>query len=246
MTVKIAAFGALNAASYEEFARQLQERGVGASYQLVTAGPYPNAEAVSAPGRPLRAEALQDEAKKQELFIAVAADAKSIGGEGAEIRVMPCMSMIGFHDGVEKALGEGIVRLADALVEKYRNVDKVGIIHMRPAKKRIEEIFGAKAVTPDDAQGAKLLAAEEESKKQKSPAPVESVMTPFREPRDSWASIGRSVIEQRTKQRTSDILEFLSNSRLVTTQAGITIMPAKRLCPPPRASQANSLSPPAH
>ncbi len=187
MTAKIAAFGALNAASYEEFARQLKERSGGAAYELVFAEPYPNAAAVSAPGRPLRGEALQDDAKKQELFVAVAADAKAIGAEMAEIRVMPCMSMIGFHDGVEKALGAGIVRLADALVAQYKAVDKVGIIHMRPAKKRIEEIFGAKAVTPDDTQAAKLLAAEEEAKILKSPAPVEAVM---KEITETWRGAG--------------------------------------------------------
>jgi len=187
MTVKIAAFGALNTDSYEEFARQMEERSHGAGYELVLAGPYPNAEAVSAPGRPLRAEALQDEAKKQELFAAVASDAKAVGAADAALRVMPCMSMIGFHDGVEKALGFPILRLAGALAEQYKGVDKVGVIHMRPAKKRIEEIFGAKAVTPDDAQAAKLLAAEEEAKKLKSPAPVEAVM---KEIVESWKAQG--------------------------------------------------------
>lgn len=176
MTVKIAAFGALNTDSYEEFARQMQERSHGKAYELVSAGPYPNAGAVSQPGRPLRGEALQDEGKKQELFAAVASDAKGIDAANATIRVMPCMSMIGFHDGVEKALERDILRLADALAAQYKNIDKVGVIHMRPAKKRIEEIFGAKAVTPDEAQAAKLLAAEEEAKKQKSAAPVKSVM----------------------------------------------------------------------
>lgn len=187
MTVKIAAFGALNTDSYEEFARQMEERSHGASYELALAGPYPNAEAVSAPGRPLRAEALQDEAKKQELFAAVALDAKGIGAPDATLRVMPCMSMIGFHDGVEKALGSPVLRLAAALAVQYATVDKVGVIHMRPAKKRIEEIFGAKAVTPDEAQAAKLLAAEEEAKKLKSPAPVEAVM---KEIVESWKAQG--------------------------------------------------------
>lgn len=192
MTFKIAAFGALNADSYDEFARQLQARAGGKAYELVSAGPYPNAQAVSAPGRPLRAEALQDEVKKQELFTAVAADAAAVGASGAQLRVMPCMSMIGFHDGVEKALGADILRLADALATAYKDVAKVGIIHMRPAKKRIEEIFGAKAVTPDDAQAAKLLAAEEALKQQKSTAPVEQAM--------------REIVEQWKAQGITDIL----------------------------------------
>lgn len=176
MVFKIAAFGALNDDSYREFARQLKERSGGAAYELASAGPYPNAEAVSAPGRPLRGEALQEEGKKQELFAAVAADAVSVNAADADLRVMPCMSMIGFHDGVEKALGKDIFRLADALAAQYRDVDKVGVIHMRPAKKRIEELFGPKAVTPDEQQAAALQAAEEEVKKQKSSAPVEAVM----------------------------------------------------------------------
>lgn len=192
MTFKIAAFGALNADSYEEFARQLKERSGGAGYELVSAGPYPNAQAVSEPGRPLRAEALQDDARKQELFTAVAADAASIGAASAQLRVMPCMSMIGFHDGVEKSLGADILRLADALADAYRDVARVGVIHMRPAKKRIEEIFGAKAVTPDDAQAAALLAAEEAAKQQKSSAPVEQVM--------------RDIVEAWKKQGVTDIL----------------------------------------
>lgn len=178
MTVRIAAFGALNEDSYAEFAARLAEQAArqGVDVALVSAGPYPNAQAVSQPGRPLRGEALEDERKREELFIAVAADAKAIGAQDADIRVMPCMSMIGFHDGVEKALGLGILRLSDALAEKYRGVERLGVIHMRPAKKRIGEIFGAKAVTPDEAQAALLLAAEEEAKKLGSSAPVEAVM----------------------------------------------------------------------
>lgn len=176
MTVKIAAFGALNTDSYAEFAAQLKARSNGASYELISAGPYPNAEAVSAPDRPLRGEALKDDAKKQALFAAVAQDAKNIGALQADICVMPCMSMIGFHDGVEGALGCKAVRLADALAAQYADVDQLGVIHMRPAQKRIEEIFGTKAVTPDEAQAEKLLAAEEEAKKRSSPVPVEAVM----------------------------------------------------------------------
>lgn len=178
MTITIAAFGALNQDSYEMFAEKIAEvaKTRGLDIRLTSAVPYPNKEAVSAPGRPLRAEALESEAKKQELFAAVAGDAHNIGAETADIRVMPCMSMIGFHDGIEKALGHKIIRLADALVEQYKDADKVGIIHMRPAKRRVEEMFGPKAVTPDEAQAARLLVAEEEAKRAKNPAPVEAVM----------------------------------------------------------------------
>lgn len=189
MTVNIAAFGALNADSYEEFERQLGEAAAaaGLDYALSSAKPYPNAEAVSAPGRPLRGEALQDEAKKNQLFEAVAEDAREIGAASAGIRVMPCMSMIGFHDGVEKALGLPILRLADALMAKYEGVGKLGVIHMRPAKQRIAEMFGDKAVTPDDVHAAMLLAAEEEAKKLGSPAPVEAAM---REIVSAWKKDG--------------------------------------------------------
>ena len=189
MVIKITGFGALNQDSYDMFAEKLAHfaKQSGVTVELVCAGPYPNKAAVSEPGRPLRGEALENEAKKQELFIAVAGDARKIGAETSDIRVMPCMSMIGFHDGIEKNLGQKILRLADALTEKYKDIDKVGIIHMRPAKKRVEEMFGAKAVTPDEAQAAKLLAAEEESKKIKNSTPVEAVM---KEIVQEWKSKG--------------------------------------------------------
>jgi hypothetical protein len=189
MTVTIAAFGALNNESYDVFAERLghyaEVQDVGLS--LISAGPYPNPRGESEPGRPLRAEALQDEQKKQQLFEAVAADARLIGAPGNDILAMPCMSMIGFHDGIEKALGKPIMRLADALAEKYRDVDKVGVIHMRPAKKRIEEIFGGKAVTPDERQAAALLEAEEEAKNRKTPFPVYSAM---KEIVEAWRTRG--------------------------------------------------------
>lgn len=189
MTINIAAFGALNQDSYDMFAEKVAQmaKARNVDVRLQTAVPYPNKEAVSAPGRPLRAEALESDAKKQELFLAVAADARAIGAEKSDIRVMPCMSMIGFHDGVEKALGMKIVRLSDALVDRYKNTDRLGVIHMRPAKKRVEEMFGPKAVTPDDEQAARLLAAEEEAKKMKSPAPVETVMKDIVE---AWKAAG--------------------------------------------------------
>jgi aspartate/glutamate racemase len=119
---------------------------------------------------------LQDEAKKQELFEAVASDARKIGALKADILAMPCMSMIGFHDGVEKALGRHIIRLSDALAEKYKDVEQVGVIHMRPAKKRIEEIFGGKAVTPDERQAEALLKAEEKAKADGNPFAVYEAM----------------------------------------------------------------------
>jgi hypothetical protein len=178
MPVSIAAFGALNNDSYDVFAKRIAHwaEEVGIPVNIISASPYPNARAQSEPGRPLRGEALQDEAKKQELFEAVASDARKIGALNTDILAMPCMSMIGFHDGVEKALGRNITRLADALAEKYKDVDKVGVIHMRPAKKRIEEIFGAKAVTPDDRQAERLLKAEEKAKAEDNPFAVYEAM----------------------------------------------------------------------
>src|SRR4051812_3530245 len=110
MAVTVAAFGALNNESYDVFAKRLayyaEQHDMPVS--LISAGPYPNARAESEPGRPLRSEALQDEWKKLELFEAVAADAKKVGALKSDILAMPCMSMIGFHDGVEKALGRHI------------------------------------------------------------------------------------------------------------------------------------------
>lgn len=178
MLHKIAAFGALNQESYEEFAEQIAKAAQKKMIvvEVVSAGPYPNAAAVSAPGRPLRAEALENEEKKQELFKAVAADAKSIEAEKANLRVMPCMSMIGFHDGVEKALSLDILRLSDALAAKYKSTPKLGVIHMRPARQRIQELFGDRAVLPNEELSAKLLRAEEEAKQKKSSAPVEAAM----------------------------------------------------------------------
>lgn len=185
--IKIAAFGALNQASYEAFAAGLQKLSTGAAVDLVTAAPYPNTAAVSEPGRPLRGEALQDPAKKEELFQAVAGDAVAIGARTADVRCMPCMSMIGFHEGVEKALGQPIIRLADALTAHFKDVPQLGVIHMRPAKQRIAEIFGDRALTPDDAAAEALLAAEDEVKRTGSPAAVEAVMRRIVE---TWRDMG--------------------------------------------------------
>ena len=176
--VSIAAFGALNNDSYDVFAKRIahhaEEQGV--SVNLISAMPYPNARAQSEPGRPLRSEALQDEKKKQELFEAVASDARRIGALKSDILAMPCMSMIGFHDGIEKILGRDIIRLADALADKYRGVERLGVIHMRPAKKRIEEIFSGRAVTPTERQAESLLKAEEKAKADGNPYPVYDAM----------------------------------------------------------------------
>jgi hypothetical protein len=176
--ITIAAFGALNQASYEAFGAGLEKASAaaGVSFTLRTAVPYPNAAAVSAPSRPLRGEALQDDIKKQQLYDAVASDAREIGAAQADICCMPCMSMIGFHDGVAAALGLPILRLSDALTTHYKDVQQLGVIHMRPAKQRIIEIFGARAVTPDENQAALLLAAEDAAKQSGSAAGVEAVM----------------------------------------------------------------------
>lgn len=178
MATSVAAFGALNNDSYDVFAKRLAHHAEAqdVALSLISATPYPNARAESEPGRPLRGEALQDEQKKQQLFEAVASDARRIGALRADILAMPCMSMIGFHDGVEKALGRQIIRLADALQEKYKNIDRVGVLHMRPAKKRIEEIFGDKAVTPTDRQAEQLLKAEEKAKAEDSPFAIYDAM----------------------------------------------------------------------
>jgi hypothetical protein len=189
--ITIAAFGALNPDSYDEFAARLAESLQGLDYTLNSAAPYPNAQAISEPGRPLRGEALQDDGKKQELFKAVAGDGVAAGAADAQVLVMPCMSMIGFHDGVEKALGRKILRLSDALAAQYKDTAKLGVIHMRPAKQRIVEIFGDRAVTPDDAQAAKLLAAEEELKRVGNSAPVEAVM---KEIVEDWKAKGITQI----------------------------------------------------
>ncbi|MBI1214413.1 MAG: hypothetical protein GC185_01180 [Alphaproteobacteria bacterium] len=192
-TVKIAAFGALNEGSYDEFWQQIVLCGLdlGIAGEVSCAGPYPNAEAVSVPGRPLRGDALKGAAKKEELYKAVAQDAREAGAETADYRCMPCMSMIGFHEGVEKALGLPIFPLAPALAAAYAEVPRLGVIHMRPAQKRIEEIFGDKAVTPDAAQAAKLLAAEEAAKQAGDPAAVEAVM---REITEEWRDAGLTEV----------------------------------------------------
>jgi hypothetical protein len=189
MTISIAAFGALNNDSYDVFADRIAHYAdvFDLPVSLISAGPYPNARGESEPDRPLRAEALQDEARRQALYAAVAEDARKIGGLRNDILVMPCMSMIGFHDGVEQALGRQILRLADALAAKYRHVPQLGVIHMRPAKQRIEEIFGDKAVTPNERQAAALLAAEEEVKKRKTPFPVYDAM---KEITEAWRDKG--------------------------------------------------------
>jgi hypothetical protein len=134
---RVAAFGALNQDSYDVFAAFLSRFAgeAGIDVALSTAIPYPNQEAVSQLGRPLRAEALTDDGRKQELFAAVAMDARGAGADSGDIAVMPCMSMVGFHAGVEEALGRDILRLSDALAGHYKDVGRVGVLHMRPAKK---------------------------------------------------------------------------------------------------------------
>ncbi len=161
MTRRVSAFGALNQDTYDVFAHFLRGDVV-----LTSAIPYPNARAVSEPGRPLRAEALADEAKKQELFAAVAADGRGAGALEADIAVMPCTSMIAFHDGVETALGRPILRLSDALVAHYKDIDRFGVLHMPPARKSVEAMFGAKAVIPDAAEMGRLAAAPEAAMKE--------------------------------------------------------------------------------
>jgi hypothetical protein len=178
MAVSVAAFGALNNDSYDVFSDRMAHYADvhDVTVSLISAGPYPNSRGESEPGRPLRAEALQDEAKRQQLCEAVAADARAIQALKCNFLAMPCMSMIGFHDGIEKVLGREIVRLSDALADKYKNVDRLGVIHMRPAKQRIAEIFGPKALTLDDKFSARLLKAEEEAKKNKNPFAVYEAM----------------------------------------------------------------------
>lgn len=187
--LKVSAFGALNEDSYTMFRERLEEAAGNAhiAVELTCAGPYPNAEAVSAPGRPLRGAALKDDAKKAELYAAVAADAKAAGAETAAVRCMPCMSMIAFHKGVEGVLGLPILPLEAALFGHYAAVDKIGVIHMPPAADTVARIFGKSLITPDDAQFASLLAAAEEARIQKSPAPVEAAMKTIAE---NWRAQG--------------------------------------------------------
>lgn len=185
--ISIAAFGALNTDSYRVFDSWIQKfaKQHYVTANLKCAGPYPNAEGKSAPGRPLRAEALKDDTLRKQLEEAVAADCRALGK--TDMRCMPCMSMIGFHDGIEIALGLPVIRLADALVEFYWNVPKFGVIHMRPAAARVVEMFGKKAIVPDEAQAAKLLAAEEQTREERNAAPVEAVM---KEITETWRERG--------------------------------------------------------
>ena len=175
--IRIAAFGSLNQGSYDMFREWLERfaRQRGMAIDLTCAGPYPNAAAVSEPRRPLRADALKDPALKEELLTAVAADAMALGEE-FDVYCMPCMSMIGFHEGVEQKLRKPIVKLADVLMNFYKDIDSVGIIHMRPAKDRIKEMFGSKAVTPTPEQSDALFAAEAQAKQDGNAAAVEAVM----------------------------------------------------------------------
>jgi hypothetical protein len=191
-TVTIAAFGALNSESYSVFGAEVRELAgqLGIEADIRRAGPYPNADAKSVPGRPLRADALNDPRLRAQLCVAVASDAKELGDD-VDIRCMPCMSMIGFHDGIEQALGKPIVRLGDALVDHYWEIKRVGVIHMRPAAARVADMFGTKAATPDEAQAKKLQVAEEQVKKDENPAAVEAVM---KEIAESWRSQGLTHI----------------------------------------------------
>ena len=197
MVFNIAAFGALNPESYEEFAEQLQNQAQasGLIFQMTIAAPYPNAAAVAEPGRPLRAEALQNDDLRRQLIDAVVADARAIGADAADVAVMPCMSMIGFHEEIEQALGRPILKLSTALALKYKDVERLGILHMRPARQRIAEIFGPKAVTPNEVQSAQLLVAENAAKAAGKPAAVEDAMRKITE---DWRATGlRNVLFAR-------------------------------------------------
>lgn len=187
-TLRIAAFGALNQGSYDMFREWLDRAAAekGLTVELACAGPYPNVKGITEPGRPLRADALKDPALKEELLIAVAGDARALG-EGFDVYCMPCMSMIGFHDGVEQKLRKPIVKLADAIMDFYKNINQVGVIHMRPAKDRIREMFGSKALTPAPEQSDALFAAEEQAKQSGNSAPVEAVMAGIVK---SWKDLG--------------------------------------------------------
>ena len=175
--INIAAFGALNYGSYEmftEWAESCAEES-NISINIAVAGPYPNEQAIDEPSRPLRGSALKNPALKEELFSAVASDARNLG-ENFDVYCMPCLSMVGFHHGVEEALGKSIIRLDQALKDYYQNIDKVGVIYMRPAQKVIEAIFGDKAIAPSEERVQQLIAAEEKAKVEDSAAPVETVM----------------------------------------------------------------------
>lgn len=176
-SVKIAAFGALNEDSYKAFEYWLNKYAADydVDYTLKTAQPYPNKDAVTEPGRPLRGDALQNPALCEELYNAVANDAKALG-TGFDIYCMPCLSMVGFHKGVEKKLDHAIFQMDKALQTFYEDIDKIGVIHMRPAAKRIDEIFGEKAIRPDDDLQNRLLVAESDAKEKGNPYLVELVM----------------------------------------------------------------------
>lgn len=167
-SLKIAAFGALNEGSYRVFASFVATRSGGRAV-VSCAGPYPNAQGLSVTGRPLRAEALKDPALAHDLHRAVADDARTLGPH-FNVWCMPCLSMVGFHDGIEQELGRPIVRLADALRDFYKDIPRVGVIFMRPAAQRIADIFGPRAVIPDKDELQRLIDAE------KNPALIEDVM----------------------------------------------------------------------
>jgi hypothetical protein len=176
--INIAAFGALNKDSYDAFSYWMDHYAKsidGLDYTIHGAGPYPNARAESEPGRPLRGEALQNDGLKDDLLKAVADDATSLG-DSFDYYCMPCLSMVGFQDGIEAKLGRNIVRLADGLKSFYQDIDKVGVINMRPAQKRIAEIFGDKAVIPSQERLDQLVEAEAVLKETASPAAIESAM----------------------------------------------------------------------
>ncbi|MDD9901910.1 MAG: hypothetical protein OXT65_13115 [Alphaproteobacteria bacterium] len=160
MTRRVAAFGALNQGSYDMFGHYLAQKIGAKELRYMAAAPYPNAHAESEPGRPLRREALKDTHCRAQLIRAVAADARAVDALAADVRCMPCMSMLAFHDEVERELGVPIISLATALQTAYADVDAVGVIHMPPARDRINDIFGDKALSPDAAFLAQLEEAE--------------------------------------------------------------------------------------
>lgn len=173
----IVAFGALNQGSYDMFSYWLSYYGAqyGLGIDLRSAGAYPNAQAETVPGRPLRGDALKDPVLQEELYKAVAGDARALGTD-VDLYCMPCLSMVGFQAGVERALGKSIVSLADSLARHYAGIEKLGVIHMRPAHARIDEIFGDKAVRPTDKFAQKLLSAEENFKQSGDSHEIESLM----------------------------------------------------------------------
>jgi hypothetical protein len=214
MAVVIAGAGALNKDSYDVFQAALQRKAaeLGVEVNVKMATPYPG-EAGPTDVRPLRGAAQKDDAKRTALVAAVASDLRSQGE--ADLRVLPCASMLAFEQGIcsQAGLSGKHISLKDAIEGAFildKPSHKIGVICMPPARasKVFENILTDRVVYPSgplveelDKAGDVLQKAEIFGK--------DATDQPFAIPADRDAAIaaGRKTVIEITGRILADMKE---------------------------------------